>query len=282
MASLNGAPYLDTRAMHAISDLVRPRLVTIPLSHYCERARWALDHAGIDYDESQHVQMASWVAAKRAGGQRTVPVFVCKDGVLSDSADIVRWAAAQADVPLYPENNVRTAIEAFEAEIAEGFGVHSRLYAYSWFFRTLDECMPYNVGAAPWFEYAGLQLFRPVLARVARRQLQLSPARVREAKTAIRHTMDTVAQRLKDGRPYLFGDTFTAADLTFAALGSLCVAPPQYGVPFPDPNNVPDEEGRAFMLAMREHPAGAFILRLYRSRPRVRARFARKLRVYRA
>lgn len=27
------------------------RLLTIPISHYCEKARWALEHAGIPYRE---------------------------------------------------------------------------------------------------------------------------------------------------------------------------------------------------------------------------------------
>ena len=27
----------------------RPKLVTIPISHFCEKARWALDRAGVRY-----------------------------------------------------------------------------------------------------------------------------------------------------------------------------------------------------------------------------------------
>ena len=30
------------------------RLVTIPISHYCEKARWALERAGIAYREERH------------------------------------------------------------------------------------------------------------------------------------------------------------------------------------------------------------------------------------
>jgi glutathione S-transferase len=32
------------------------RLVTIPISHHCEKARWALERAGIPYREERHVQ----------------------------------------------------------------------------------------------------------------------------------------------------------------------------------------------------------------------------------
>ena len=44
------------------------RLVTIPISPFCEKARWALDRAGLAYREERHVQGASVVAALRAGG----------------------------------------------------------------------------------------------------------------------------------------------------------------------------------------------------------------------
>ena len=39
-----------------------------------------------------------------------------------------------------------------------------------------------------------------------------------------------MAEMLADGRPFLLGDRFTAADLTFAALAAPVVLPPRYGV----------------------------------------------------
>ena len=48
--------------------MVQPRLVTIPISHYCEKARWALERAGIGYREEPHVQGIHQLAARRAGG----------------------------------------------------------------------------------------------------------------------------------------------------------------------------------------------------------------------
>ena len=67
------------------------RLVTIPISHYCEKARWALERAGIPYREERHVQGIHRVAARRAGGGHTVPVLVTPEGALGESEDILRW-----------------------------------------------------------------------------------------------------------------------------------------------------------------------------------------------
>ena len=45
-------------------------LITIPLSHYCEKARWGLDRVGLQYREQPHAPLLS----RLAGG--TVPVLV--------------------------------------------------------------------------------------------------------------------------------------------------------------------------------------------------------------
>ena len=43
------------------------RLVTIPISHFCEKARWALDRAGVDYVE-QRLRRMGVIAALEARG----------------------------------------------------------------------------------------------------------------------------------------------------------------------------------------------------------------------
>ena len=68
------------------------RLLTIPISHYCEKARWALERAGLDYSEERHVQGVHIVVARRAGGRETVPVLIADEGVFNESEDIVRYA----------------------------------------------------------------------------------------------------------------------------------------------------------------------------------------------
>ena len=72
------------------------RLITIPISHFCEKARWALDRAGVEYVEQRHLQVIHVLAARRAGGGRTVPVLVTAEGrVCPESSDILRWADTQ-------------------------------------------------------------------------------------------------------------------------------------------------------------------------------------------
>jgi glutathione S-transferase len=81
-------------------------LVTIPISHYCEEARWALDRAGVRYRERAHLQGIHMLVARRAGAGSTVPVLICGDTVLADSAEIVAFADARGrpERPLYPDD----------------------------------------------------------------------------------------------------------------------------------------------------------------------------------
>jgi len=69
-----------------------PRLVTIGPSHYCEKARWGLDRAGIRYDEEAHVPIFHYGASLVRHGQRSTPILVTPHGTLRDSTDILRHA----------------------------------------------------------------------------------------------------------------------------------------------------------------------------------------------
>ena len=85
----------------------------------------------------------------------------------------------------------------------------------------------------------------------------------------MRRAFDAVAERLSDGRPYLCGDRFTAADLTFAALSAALIVPPEYGVPLPQPDVLPAHIA-GVVRGFRAHPAGEYALRLFRDERRAR------------
>src|SRR5262249_5282257 len=79
-----------------------PRLITIPLSHFCEKARWALDRTGIEYREEPHLPLVHRLHTAGVGCQ-SVPILVIGSRVIPDSGSILKWIATQnSDLPLYP------------------------------------------------------------------------------------------------------------------------------------------------------------------------------------
>src|SRR4051812_21755130 len=95
---------LPTSTHHTVAMGQTPTLITIPISHYCEKARWALERADVTYRERAHLQVLHWIPVNRAGGRKTAPVLVWGDRVFADSAEIVAEASAKAapDRRLFP------------------------------------------------------------------------------------------------------------------------------------------------------------------------------------
>jgi len=102
-----------------------------------------------------------------------------------------------------------------------------------------------------------------MLIRVIDRYLDITPATAAESEGRVRATFDTVAERLGDGRPYLCGDRFPPADPTFSALAASVLMPPEYGVPLPQPEELPSATA-ATVRELREHPAGLHALAMFR------------------
>lgn len=243
------------------------RLLTIPISHYCEKARWALDHAGLAYEEERHVQGIHQVVARRAGGGTTMPVLVTGDRVLGESEQILRYADEHLppERRLFPQDPAeRREVEALSRELDEGLGPDARRLIYVVMFDVKDQMLRYNNQGVPRWEATALQALWPLARRYVVRHLGITGATRVEDEQRVRATFDAIAERLADGRRHLCGDRFTAADLTFACLSAAVIAPPQYGVRLPQPEELPRDIGD-LLRSFRDHPAGAYALELFRT-----------------
>jgi glutathione S-transferase len=243
-----------------------PRLVTIPISHYCEKARWALDRAGVRFTEVPHLQGFHLVASKLAGGSGTTPVLVTEDaGVLCESADVLAYASRHGppELGLYGDGpGDREQIFTLQRDFDDDLGPHGRLWMYEHLLDRPDLAVKYGCTGVPAWERRALPPLFGVMGRFISRKLGVSADAAAESERRIDATFDRVGERLADGRPYLVGDRFSAADLAFAALAGAILMPPQWGVPLPRPDELPPAAA-AKVRTLREHPAGQFALRMF-------------------
>jgi glutathione S-transferase len=240
------------------------RLITIPISHYCEKARWTLDAAGIAYREEPHPPILHRFATRALGGS-SVPILVHGAAVHRDSTDIALYVdgLAPSERRILPADaGDRARVLAIEHDLDETLGVDARLLAY-WYFLGDDEFAHAFVGRmlrlrSPFARRIVTKFFRPFMFRfyrVSEHAAHLAEARVRDTFTRL--------GRAIEGSGYLVGDHFTLADLTLAALASPLLAPPEH--PIMSRTGVPTPPALAALRAeLSETPAGRHALRVYR------------------
>ena len=242
----------------------RPKLITFAASHFCEKARWALDWLGVDYEEvgwppGLHVILGKIHGAKAS----TLPILFDRGELIQGSGLIIDWAEAKARDPsrsLTPAN----AIEAKEIERRAGdvIGVHVRRLAFT-------EILPRHahiVKAALFYRASGWRrtagdLMWPVSRRIMQRMYDTGPGAAADSRARLEAELDWLDARLGDGRPYLAGDRFSRADLTVASLLANFARPAELAAHH-------SMTGPASLAAdierWRERPTMRFVRELYR------------------
>jgi glutathione S-transferase len=241
------------------------RLITIPISHYCEKARWALERAGMPYREERHVQGIHQLAARRAGGGTTVPVLVTPDRAIGESREILAWVDERTppEHRLFPgEPQARREVERLCRRFDEELGPTGRRLMYVHLLAQRELVLRFNNDGVPAWEDRTIRYGWPLVVRLIGRELDIRPGVEIADEAAVWRELDHVAERLADGRPYLCGERFGAADLTFAALSAPVLVPPEYGVPLPQPDVLAPNTA-ALVKRAREHPAGRYALALF-------------------
>src|SRR4051794_37295783 len=238
------------------ADPGRPVLWHIPFSHYSEKARWALDYKGVDYDrrEAPPTTHPLVALALTRGRQKTMPVLDVDGRPIGDSpAIIAELERRYPEPPLYPpeEADRRRALE-LEDWFDEELGAYARLLLFHEYSRDMERFEAVAAHQAP-----GPLARTPALAAgiiKAFASIRYGVHREEKAELARRKVLDAldrVESELGD-REYLVGDRFSVADLTAAALSYPLVQPPEgpvLGTPPPEAIErfrAPHKERRAY------------------------------------
>lgn len=242
------------------------RLITIPMSHYCEKARWALEWCSVPYVEERHLQGFHYIHSFRTAKSPTVPILKTSERILTDSTDIIKWCDTQAlaERKLRPANEIQQQeIDKLEDYFDETLGVSGRLWMYTYMLDEIPTILKYSkLQKVPGYQTSLMPLIFPLIKNRLHQRLNLTSKSRTETKKIVDEVFVKVADQLQ-GRRYLVGDKFTSADLTFAALSAAVLIPDDYGVPLPKLDELPEEMQKQVEV-WREHPAGQFARRMYK------------------
>ncbi|BAY46912.1 hypothetical protein SAMD00079811_45280 [Scytonema sp. HK-05] len=254
--------------IHSFNSQEKPlRLITIPISHYCEKARWALTKVKLPYVEEPHMPPFHRLATGRVGGKLT-PVLISETSAFTDSTDILRYLneIAPDNAKLYPINpELRQQVEKLEDLFDDQLGSATRHWGYFYVIDDYKFMQRRWCQSVPFIEGALFPVVFPWMRSVVRRGFNITPESAAQAYEQIKSIFDQVSELLSDGRTYLVGDSFSAADITFAALAAPAVLPPEHPMKPVSLQELPPKMASE-ISAFRETPAGAYVLRLYRHR----------------
>lgn len=243
------------------------RLITISVSHYCEKVRWALDWLEIPYVEESHSPPFHLIYTRRQGG-KTVPVLVTQQNSFIDSTDILHYldTIASPEQKLYPqEPSLRQKVEQWEELFNQRLGVATRCWGYYYALQQPELIKKMWSINAPWLEKIGLILLEPLMLPILQRGYNITVEGAEKSLEEIKQIFELVSEHLSSSGKYLVGESFSAADLTFAALASPVLRPENHPVYSSDIQQFhPDKI--EIIKQLRETQAGKFALDLYQFR----------------
>ena len=217
-------------------------LYQFPISHYCEKVRWALDFKGIPYRAVNLLPGAHTRTTRRLARRTSVPVLVDAGRTLQGSADIITYLdQAYPAKPLTPESAAeRTEAEGWEQFVDEELGVHVRRICYHVLLDHPKIVIPFFTHNGPWY---GSLLLRTLFSRLANRMrafMDINEDTAAESLERLDAALDVLEAALGPRR-FLVGERFSRADLAVAALLAPMVRPKGYGLEWPA--NIPQPLG---------------------------------------
>jgi glutathione S-transferase len=211
-----------------------PVLWHLKVSHYNEKARWALDYKNVPHVRRAAVAGRHQKIAKELTGGSTLPVLVLDGEAIGDSTRIIETLERRfPEPPLYPADpdERRRALE-LEDFFDEELGAYVRLLVIHHMLPAgdlfLGAFLPDLRGIRRMTARAAFPRLRPRIAAT----FEIDDGSVARAYGKLAAAAERFKAELQPNG-HLVGDTFTVADLTLAALLAPAVAPEQF--PYPQP-----------------------------------------------
>ena len=239
-----------------------PLLWHIPLSHYSEKVRWALDYKGIAH-RRRVLGLDYLIQVWLTTGQGKLPVLWLGGQSIADSTRII--AALERhypEPPLYPRDPARRQRALMlEDDLDETLGPALRAAIVTPLFRH-DPDIALRVLTTGMGSKAHRTL-RPLLRvfpSFYRFRHRISENNLEHDRIIVAAALDRIEHE-RQNRAYLVGEAFSVADLTAAALLGVLLQPPEIQYPLQVALPLYLKDYRATLL---RHPAAQWAAGIYR------------------
>jgi glutathione S-transferase len=240
-----------------------PVLWHLEISHYNEKARWALDFKGVAHVRRAVTPALQELRARRLRAGRTTPILEMNGHAIGDSTRIIeeierRWP----EPPLYPADpEERSRALGLEDYFDERCGRDLRRVLFADNLAEPEKFLAMVYGADhPRFRLL-LKATSPLFCQLVKRRFRIRPDTVERSRERVHAAFDKLEAEVGP-RGYLVGESFTVADLTAASILAPLVMPPE----FPYIKLHPDErtaQSRRFRDSLKDRPGFKWVEDMY-------------------
>jgi glutathione S-transferase len=216
------------------------KLFQFPISHYCEKARWALDYKQIPYQAINLIPGLHLKPTKKLGVRSSVPILQHNDKVVAGSSQIIdHLETLKLQNPLTFDNELlNKQVVDWEAILDSTAGINVRLAAYHVLLEHPEIVKPFFTHQGPWYGPLFVSFAFNKLSKTMRKLMNINQQTFESGKQSLHLLLDKLSEHYSHSE-FLVGDRFSRADLTAAALFAPLVMPQGYGLNWP--KKVPED-----------------------------------------
>jgi len=237
------------------------KLLEFPHSHYCEKARWALDFKGLEFEAVPILPMFHLITIKKFAPNTTVPVLLNAEDAKQGSSEIITYLDDKYPTDLLTPSKEKERKKCLEIEqqMDECLGenlrriYYSKLLAYP---ELIGHCFTHPM---PKIKQIIFKLIYPFCRYKIYQHFVISEQRVDQSIKDFAKSMDELAVIL-EGKEYLIDDRFSRADLSIASMLSLMIMPKEHPFPWQE---MPDPYIKSFQESYHDHPVSTWVRMIY-------------------
>ena len=209
-------------------------LYQFPISHFCEKARWALDFKGLDFQAKNLLPGMHIKIVRQLAHKTSVPVMDHDGVIVQGSSQIITYLDDKFPERKLTPVNPQEAQQALEWEryLDAEVGVHLRRYVYHTLLEHPKVVIPLLTQGAPWWAKPLFKVMFPKIRKLMRQHMKIDAAGAAESRQRLEAALDRVNEAVAD-RGFLVDGAFSRADLTAAALFAPLLMPAKYGLVWP-------------------------------------------------
>ncbi len=210
------------------------KLYHFPISHYCEKIRWALDYKGIPFQFRHLAPGFHLFTTQKIAPKTSVPIIEDEGKIVQNSSTIITYLDEkfpQKSLTPLSKNQKDEALQ-WEKYVDKEIGSRLRCYFYYHLLPSRSIVVPLLTNNSPWYTKCAFHFAFLPIRQIMHKKMNITAQTSQESKERLQNAIDKLSLHMQ-GRQFMVGDSFSRADLAAVSLLAPIFEPLKYGLKWP-------------------------------------------------